>query len=512
MSAVTALGRLRAAATGYAQPAATVRHRHLSDRPLVFVPYAMAGEAFAPLAALIGDDPDAPHLFVVPQPRDRQRRFAHVAELARILVPYLTEHLSSTETVERRNDEAYERALDAPQVIVPSRGGIEYLHLLGRSTRFRRTEGEYAVHPDVPLMGRWCTYLADRARMPGSSVLLALTDLLTQTWSTGQSDLENGELAALMGWVDPERGRTGAETARDAEGAPPAGPATAPEFDEKLAPLIAAYDTAERAENSRAAARAEERIRDLLGVELMPTWHRVWRGLELMRELPPGASVAGRWETDRMSYSLFAADLDSPDSRPQPRIPGAVAAAQQLSRREQAQSRLDTEQLRDDPLLMAEARLSGQAFRGRVAAVEADRMVTEPGKKQARPRPLLVVRTTDEPLLLRETELECVERPKARAKLIAVADGPDGTREVRIELTGGMGRGKTPEEGSIPEEGELLCWTVAASGFRGGPKWPSPEETPWTHGGPPEPRKELQEGEVRQPDEEELAAAEEPWV
>lgn len=513
MSAVSALGRLRAAATGYAQPAATVRHRHLSDRPVVFVPYTMSGEAFAPLAALVGDDPAAPHLLVVPQPRDRGRRFAHVAGLATVLLPYLTEYIAKTETVERRNDDAYERALDAPQIIVPSSGGIEYMRLLGRSTRFRRSEGEYAVHPDVPLLGRWSTWLADRARTPGSCVLLALTDLLTQTWATGQSDLENGELAALMGWIDPDPGRTGAEAARDAEGAPPAGPASAPEFDQKLAPLIATYDAAERAEDPHVSARAEERIRDALGAELMPTWRRVWRGLELLRELPVGASVAGRWETDRMSYSLFAADLESPDSRPQPRVPGAVAAAQQLHRREQAQARLESEQLRDDPLLMAEARLVGQAFRGRIVSVEADRMVTEPGKKQARPRPLMVVRTSDEPLLPLDTELECVERPKAKAKLIAVAEGPGDTREVRVELTGGMGRGKTPEEGSVPEPGELLCWTVAASGFRGGPKWPSPEETPWTHGGPPEPRPEpAEEGAPREPDEEELAAAQEEWA
>ncbi|MDI2132565.1 hypothetical protein [Yinghuangia seranimata] len=534
MSAVSALGRLRAAATGYAQPAATVRHRHLSDRPMVFVPYAMSGEAFAPLAALVGDDPAAPHLLVVPQPRDRDRRFTHVTELAAVLVPYLTEYFDKTETVERRNDDPYERALDAPQLIVPSPAGVEYVGLLGRSTRFRRPDGDYPVHPDVPLLGRWSTYLAERARTPGSSVLLAVTDLLTQAWATGQSDLENGELAALLGWIDPAPGRSGAEAARDAEGAPPAGPTTDPEFDARLNPLIAGFDAAQRTGNPRDAARAEERIRDTLGAELMPTWERVWRGLELLRELPAGASVAGRWETDRMSYSLFAHDLASPDSRPQPRIPGAVAAAQQLVRREQAQARLEMEQLRDDPLLMAEARLLGQAFRGEVVDVEADRMVTEPGKKQARPRPLLVVHTSDEPLLSLDAELECVERPKAKAKLLAVTDGPDGMREVTFELTGGMGRGKNPDEGSVPEEGEVLCWTLAASGFRGGPKWPAPEETPWTHGGPPEsstPDADAHEPEdeiptvpsqpapppqppvlpQREPDEEELAAAAEPW-
>ena len=68
MSTLTSLARAIAASTGAAQPVCTVRHVHISPRPLVFVPIALAGEVGAPLAAMVGDDPAAPALLVVPEP------------------------------------------------------------------------------------------------------------------------------------------------------------------------------------------------------------------------------------------------------------------------------------------------------------------------------------------------------------------------------------------------------------------------------------------------------------
>ena len=108
-----------------------------------------------------------------------------------------------------RGKEIRVRYADAPQVIVPNRGGIGFAQLFGRSTRFRRTDGDYAVAPVVPELGRWLTFLADRAEHPGSSLLLAATDVLAAHWATGQSAVEDQNLAALLGWIDPPAGRTG---------------------------------------------------------------------------------------------------------------------------------------------------------------------------------------------------------------------------------------------------------------------------------------------------------------
>ncbi|NED56359.1 hypothetical protein G3I24_36440, partial [Micromonospora aurantiaca] len=262
MSTLRALARAQAVATGRAQPVATVRHLHLSERPLVLVPLALAGEANAPLAAMVGAAPDEARLLVVPQPRNRDQRFAFAAELAGIVLPYLDEFRDLTEAVPvDRGRDVRHRYVDAPQLLVPNPAGITFLRLFGRSTRFRRTDGDYPVHPSVPLLGRWLTFFAERAEQPGSSALLALTDALTLHWATGQSVVEDLHLPAVLGWLDPPAGLTGAEAAARAEDpahCPPAGPATDPDFDNRrLAPAIEAYTRAEDDPAARAAAYDE---------------------------------------------------------------------------------------------------------------------------------------------------------------------------------------------------------------------------------------------------------------
>lgn len=130
---------------------------------------------------------------------------------------------------------------------------------------------------------------------------------------------------------------------------------------------------------------------------------------------------------------------------------------------------------------MAGRRLAGEAFQGTVTAVE---MAFSEGKRPM-PRPLVTLRTDDQPQLSEGGKLY---RPLAdgrtqTAEYVASGDGERGMLVVR--LTGGMGRGKTPEPGSVPEPDDVVCWTLFEHAPRGGPELPDPEDTPWTHGGPP---------------------------
>jgi hypothetical protein len=109
------------------------------------------------------------------------------------------------------------------------------------------------------MLGRWLTYLAERSEHPGSSAMLAMTEALGMHWASGQSALEDANLAALLGWIDPADGVTGREAAIAAEDPlvwPPAGPSTDPAFDnEVLAPAIRAYaDSAPRRDSNRACS------------------------------------------------------------------------------------------------------------------------------------------------------------------------------------------------------------------------------------------------------------------
>ncbi|WP_371671282.1 hypothetical protein OG985_28885 [Streptomyces sp. NBC_00289] len=526
MSLISTLARLEAVATGRAQPVTTVRHRHLSDRPLVLVPLTTAGEAGAPLGALVGTDRDAPHLLVVPQPRDRDLRFAFLAELADVVLPHLDTYADAVETAERNETDPetgkrvkveVELCADAPQLILPSRAGIELVRLLGRSTRFRRTadqdpEAPHPAPPRVPLLGRWLTHFAERARVPGSSLLPAMTDLLARHWATGQSSLEDQHLGALLAWIEPPDGTSGAEAAlaaelaRDARGqllCPPAGPATDPAFDNRLlAPAIERYDRARTAlaaaedgleadDRLGALTAAERAIRDLVDSRTRPTWDAVWRGLDLLRELPEGAHVEERWTRDRWSFTGHR-DRVVAGEPPQPRRDDAVTAANKLATREREQARLEAQEALDDPLVMAGRRLAGEAFAGEVTDV----VMAYSESKRPSPRPLVTVRTEDRPHLAERAKVfrSLGGKPQAAEFVgrVSTGDDPehseesaDGTVLLVLRIVDKMGRGKEPDAGSVPEKGDLVCFTLFEHEQRGGAKLPDPEQTPWTHGGPP---------------------------
>ncbi|MEU0475010.1 hypothetical protein ACFW5S_15120 [Streptomyces olivaceus] len=535
MSLITTLARLEAVRSGHAQPAATVRHRHLSDRPLVFVPLITAGEAGAPLGALVGTDRDAPHLLAVPQPRDRDLRFAFLAELAGIVLPHVEAYADSVEAAERSETDPetgkrvkveVDLCADAAQLVVPSRAGIDFVRLLGRSMRFRRTaeqdpETPHPAPPRVPLLGRWLTHYGERARVPGSSLLLAMTDLLGRHWASGQSTLEDQHLGALLAWIAPDGGQgddgyrddgpgggapTGAQAARRAELArdaagqllcPPAGPATDPAFDNRLlAPAIERYDRARTAlaaaedgleadDRLGALTAAEREIRALVESRTRPTWDAVWRGLDLLRALPAGAHVDERWTRDRWSFTSHR-DRILAGEPPQPRRDDAVTAANKLATREREQARLEAQEALDDPLVMAGRRLSGEAFAGEVVDV----VMAYSESRRPSPRPLVAVRTDDRPHLAERAKVYRTlnGKPQTAEYVGPALSSPDGDPDdgtVLLRITDKMGRGKEPEPGSVPEKGDLLCFTLFEHEQRGGAKLPDPEQTPWTHGGPP---------------------------
>ncbi|MEZ0090241.1 hypothetical protein [Streptacidiphilus sp. EB129] len=556
MSLLTTLARLQAVRSGHAEPLATVRHRHLVARPMVVVPLAAAGEAGAPLAVMLGQDRDRPLLLTVPQPLDRDRRSVFLADLAAALLPYLEQPGEDVELISKevkdpetgeKTEVVRELCTDAPQLLLPGTGGIEFLGLLGRATRFRRTAedpdpGPYPAPARVPLLGRWLTHLRERAQVPGSSMLLAMTDLLSRHWATGQSALEDQHLGALLAWISPPDGLSGAqaalhaETARDERGqllCPPAGPATDPRFDSVLlVPATARYDAARQLTAPTAATgttpigttptattltgttptgtsdtgmpapdrsgtptsgtdRAHDTVRareqdiaDLLDSVLRPTWDRMWQGVDLLRTLHPAAHLPERWEGDRWSYTSHRDRLAAGEP-PQPVRDDAVTAARKLAQREREQAKLDIHEALDDPLAMAEHRLAGEALAGTVLSVEP---AYDTSGRSPKPRPLLTVRTADRLHAEPGRELHRAGGPSTQRAELVAADPEQGT--VTLRLVSGMGRKKEPEPGSVPEPGERVCFTLFELTARQSAPLPEPEETPWTHGGPPTPRAE----------------------
>ncbi len=519
MSLLGTLARLEAVRSGRAEPLATVRHRHLSDRPMVLVPLTAAGESGAPLAVLLGTEREAPRLHIVPQPLNRTLRFDFLADLAADLLPYLESFGEDVEQIEgsEKDPETGEKTqvfrelcADAPQLIVPNSAALHHLALLGRSTRFRRTvedaePGPYPAPARVPLLGRWLTHLTDRAQVPGSSLLLPMTGLLSRHWATGQSHLEDQHLAARLAWHAPPPGLTGAEaaelaeTGRDSAGQllhPPAGPVTDPRFDEfVLAPAITRYDAAVTAlrhagpdgpagpgGEERAQLYVEQAVEQLhaaLSGILLPTWRDVWHGLDLLRSLPPAAHLAERWTGDRWSYTGHRDRLAAGEP-PQPRQDDAVTAARKLAQREREQVRVDIQEALDDPLAMAERRLAGEAFTGEVVEVTPD---YDTSGRSPKPRPLVTVLTPDRPHADLGREAHRTHTATAQKAVIAAVDAEAGT--ITLRVMSGMGRKKEPDPGSLPEPGERVTFTLFELTARQSAPLPDPDDTPWTHGGPP---------------------------
>jgi hypothetical protein len=504
VSQLTSLARLLAVETGRAQPTKTVRHVHLSDRPLVLVAAQLAGEACAPLAALVGDDRARPRLLVVYEPRDRTQRFAWAAALAETVLGYIDGYVkdipdqdpdpeagpgTDLATGLATGTAKPEPAADAPQLLVPNPQTAGFLRLLGRSTRFRSTTGEHAVPEAVPLLGRWLTYYSERTEVTPSALLLPLTAVLADHWASGQSATEDALLGALLGWIDPPPGLSGPQAARVAEDpvrCPPAGPVTDPGWDnDVLEPMIAAVRAATATGDAAALARAQTAMDGALRSQLQPTWDLTWQGIDLLRELPEAAHVPARWVDDRKSFTSTVTWIRQ-GGAPQPRRDSAVSAARRLARLEREQQRLAVERAFDDPLVLAGYRLTGEAFAGRVTWRELDRL--DESRSRAVPRPLITLATEDEVIMDEGTVLKSPARPSQKAVLkeILSPESPGGTTYVTLELTSGMGRGRVPQPGSIPEFGEELTYTSLSYDFQPPAKFPAREDTPWTHGGPPE--------------------------
>lgn len=70
---------------------------------------------------------------------------------------------------------------------------------------------------------------------------------------------------------------------------------------------------------------------------------------------------------------------------------------------------------------------------------------------------------------------------------MSVRHADPGPTLVVLELSGGMGHGRTAPPGSIPAIGDLVTYATFKDEYRMASEFPEPEDTPWTHGGPPVP-------------------------
>ncbi|MEV0855123.1 hypothetical protein [Nocardia fluminea] len=483
MSRVSALARIEAMESTQAVPVTQYRHRRLSPKPLVVIPLVMAGEAGSPLAMMVGSAKRSGRLIIVGQPRNPDQRFRFAAEFGDIMMKYINEFRTNRREIRTKNKESRSQFVSAPQILVPNRGGIQTLKDLGRTCRFRKTTGDYPVPAVVPELGRWLTELADSAEQAGTSMLLAVTDLLTEHWATGQSTLEDQNLASVMAWIDPPRNVSVEQALLDAENpiiCPPAGPSTSPEFDNRqLQPAIRDFDTARRSGVAEAIDLARQELHDLIGEQIKPTWRMMWDAIALLSAVPEAPRATKRFEADCAQFTAFSDYQDTGTALPQRARDNAVGAARRLSRLERAIEQFNADKAFDDPFVLADRRSDGEAFAGKVEAVEADRVVIS-DKNQLILRPRFVLRTLDPTRLAEGTTLISPSMPASHKSRIIATEHDLDSSLVTIEVTGGMGTPTKPTPGAIPEVGQTLAY-LPDPGWRTKPRFPGADEPLWTH-------------------------------
>jgi hypothetical protein len=112
MNTLAALRRAQAFEIARAVPKTSLRHIDLDDNPMVITLNVLAGEPFAPLGLTWGTDPSEPAGYtVIPEPRNRDLRYAGLAEFGR---PLASTSLRTWPTPSRRRTEARRIRTAAP--------------------------------------------------------------------------------------------------------------------------------------------------------------------------------------------------------------------------------------------------------------------------------------------------------------------------------------------------------------------------------------------------------------
>jgi hypothetical protein len=471
--------RLQAARLRRALPKTTMRHTHLSGTPFVVAGYHLAGELGAPLALMWGTtpDPDRAGFLAVPEPRNRQERFdaletfGHAVDV--YLVPFM--HYTTVPKVSRGRVVGTEDICeDAPQFVVPNAATASWLFgTVGRFTRYLPVDGDDPVPETVRRTGQNLTFLSQQRQMPGSAVALAATDLLNAHFTTGQLDGETQNLAAVLGWIDPDDRLDGPQSAALAETEkPPAGPLSDPRWDAgHLQHLIQRYHDAP---DDRARAQAVAEIGRSARRQIQPGWTDTWRALGVVRDLPEAPHAAVRWGDDRRSWARHAVRMDTGNARFS-RVPDPLQAARTLGRAEELTDGLVAQMSLDDPAVMAHAVARGDALSGVVVAVDAARrQINANGNSTC--RPLVTVRTDvpfDRPA---GTVLHLASDPGVTAVVHATTNTA-GAQHVSVVVTAGALTAATRHR--LPAVGTR----VILSPYGGGSFFPAtlPSQIPWTH-------------------------------
>lgn len=246
----------------------------------------------------VRDLPTQARIVVAAEPRNRELRFAMLQRFAVDLDAYLRP-LMATESIEKRNGER-EFAREAPQLVVPNTATRDYLGArLGRSLRYL-DRGETPVPEETLWAGSYLSWFAEQSHYPGQSLFISSTEELRRHFATGQSALEDENLAVLLAWIRNES-HSGRQRIRAAEKTPAFGPTPDPRTESRLDRMLRTH----AAHDSPKAATLERDMRAVVGPLLHEAYAQTFDALDVLRELPEADHTPMRWAEDRRRWTNY---------------------------------------------------------------------------------------------------------------------------------------------------------------------------------------------------------------
>ncbi len=453
---------------GRAIRSANFRHRRLVADPITLVLWQLGGEPFSAAAVGYGRRRRDLQLAVAGDPRNRDLAFAALLQLARWFNPEFERYAEDRE--EARGNTELTTARTAPQLIVANAATIELIGRLGRRLAYLPTDGLKPAAPDLVRLGQHFQFLHRHSRMEGQQLIVSLTDLLAQNWTTPLSDIEKQSLGALNAYIAPPAGMNGfyaaAAKERDTVGPVPSG-----DDDVVLDPLVREFHARRGDKTDSATIRPLLRaIENHYGPLVERTWAQTWDARDREAAWQEAASVGRRWDTDRDAYTRHM-DWVSQQGRTRTRQTARQAAVR-LQTLENAKARLEAEEACDDPLKMIPFILQHKAVMGR--AVQINTEYRERVSTKMMRRPLVTLLSPDPCLIPRGRKLWWTGAADGREYLVHEVQ-PDGSGGSLVTLKLSTSASSTP----MPAIGSGACFSVHSTEDGFITKLPMAE--PWSH-------------------------------
>jgi len=445
------------------------RHLHLTDRPLVVVIYNLSGEAAAPLGVMYGTDSDSEtaSLAVAAEPRNRDSRFRAINAFAADFVEFVRP-LLELQTEPKKGGGFRQVATSAPQLVVPNRATRDFLGArLGRSLRYLGLDDTWEVPEETQWTGAHLSWFAEHSQLPGQSSFLAMTESLSQHFVTGQSALEDENLATLLAWIDGVAGDP--LDALEALEQRAYGPVPDPRWEARLEPFVKAYTEALRADDAQKAQLAFDHVDDEVRSALAVAYEATHQAIEILRGIEPANGATKRWGTDVREWGDHARRCVEGIPR-FARRHDPLRAARTLQRWSSAAETLESEQAFDDPLVMARLDAEGRCLTGIVVGIDATNKEVKPGNQRRTAVPLIEVSMTAPTRLLEGEAVRWTldQRVKGQIRRIDLSS-------VTIAVMGGV---KALGESGLSSGSEAMF--VGLNPWGGRDPW-APDDVPWTH-------------------------------